>query len=111
MEKSVWAGVCGLKQGDSDVGAVGQGLVENSDTERQPYTSYHYVAPEEHLLDKPVGRHDPDLAACDQQVQLQLAGEGGGLQQGGTGGLGHRSGPCKGQRSSCYLSAKVCLPD
>ena len=58
------AGVCGLKQGDSDVGAVGQGLVENSDTESQPYTSYHYVAPEEHLLDKPVGRHDPDLAAC-----------------------------------------------
>jgi hypothetical protein len=44
-------------------------------------------------------------------VQLQLAGEGGGLQQGGTRGLGHRSGPCKGQRSSCYLSAKVCLPD
>ena len=72
----MWAGVCGLKQGDSDVGAVGQGLVENSDTERQPYTSYHYVAPEEHLLDKPVGRHDPDLAACVQQVQLQLAGGG-----------------------------------
>ena len=60
-----------------DVGAVEQGLVENSDPERQPYISYHYVAPEEHLLDKPVGRHDPDLAACDQQVQLQLAGEGG----------------------------------
>ena len=69
-KKPVWACVCGLKQGDSYVGAVGQGLVENSDTERQPYTSYHYVAPEEHLLDKPVGRHDPDLAACVQQVQL-----------------------------------------
>ena len=72
----MWACVCGLKQGDSDVGAVGQGLVENSDTERQPYTSYHYVAPEEHLLDEPVGRNHPDLTTRVQPVQLQLAGEG-----------------------------------
>ena len=75
MEKAS-VGRCLRPETGSDAGAVGQGLVENSDTERQPYTSYHYVASEEHLLDEPVGRHDPDLAACVQQVQLQLAGGG-----------------------------------
>merc|ERR1719427_1605309 len=35
------------------------------------------LVPEQHLLDQPVGSHDPDLPASVESVELQLAGDGG----------------------------------